>query len=188
VKTIYAYLEIGLQWDMNENFPVVADFFWCFGYLPILIGLFTFFYGYKKSGLPIGDFTLYGFIAITIFFMLAIVIYFLLIPIIEDQETDLLAKIAYVFYPVADMLVVVPSVLLIYITSLFGSSKVTRPIKYLAFGFLFITIADLLYSFLGWKDLYGSGNLIDVAWHLGYLFIALAALYQKQLVESLKGI
>jgi uncharacterized membrane protein YhhN len=73
-----------------------------------------------------------------------------------------------------------------YITNLFGGGTISRPWKYLAFGFILFTIADLLYSYLGWQDLYGNGNLIDLAWHAGYLFIGLAGLYQRELVDSLK--
>jgi hypothetical protein len=185
-ETIYGVQEIALKVNMNDAFPGIADLFWCFGYIPLLLGLIIIFYGYKKSGLPMGDVLLYMFLAITIFFLAAIIIYFLLIPIIEDPETDIRAKFVYLFYPIADLMIVIPALVLIYITSLFGSVQITRPFKYLAFGFLFITLADLLYSYLGWKDLYGSGNLIDIAWHLGYLFIGLAALYQRQLIESLK--
>jgi hypothetical protein len=185
-ESIYGMQEIGFKLDMNKNFPGIADIFWCFGYIPMFFGLIIIFYGYKKSGLPMGDLLLYLFIAITVFFLAAIIIYFLLIPIVQDTETSTSAKFAYLFYPVADLTLVIPSLVLIYITSLFGSGQITKPLKYLAFGFLLITVADLLYSYLGWKDLYGSGNLIDVSWHLGYLFIGLAGLYQSQLIESLK--
>ena len=31
-----------------------------------------------------------------------------------------------------------------------------------------------------------NGNLIDIAWNFGYLSIGIAALYQKELIESFK--
>jgi hypothetical protein len=46
-------------------------------------------------------------------------------------------------------------------------------------------VGDLVYSYLSWEDLYGSGNLIDLAWNFGYLSIALAGLYQTELIKSL---
>lgn len=185
-ETIYAYLEIVAQMNMNEVFPAVADYFWCAGYIPLFTGLGMMFIGYKKSGFPMGNSKLYSALALLFFLLSVTVIYFLLIPVVSDPETELLAKIFYLFYPIADLLLVIPAVILMYITSLFGFGKISKPWKFLAFGFILFTIADLLYSYLGWQDLYGNGNLIDVAWNAGYLFIGLAALYQRELVESLK--
>jgi hypothetical protein len=185
-ESIYGYMEIALHVDMNEYFPGIADYLWCLGYIPFFIGLVMIFIGYKKSGLPMGKTSRYIALSILAFLLLTVIIYFLLVPVIIDPETNLIAKVFYLYYPIADTLVVIPAAILIYITSLFGAAKITRPWKLLAFGFISFTIADLLYSYLGWQDLYGNGNLIDVAWHAGYLFIAMAGLYQYQLVKSLK--
>jgi len=185
-ESIYAILEIGLKLDMNENFPSIADYFWCIGYLPLFIGLIMMVNGYRKSGFPMGNSEVYIVLLLLFFILPATVIYFLLIPIIFDTETSFISKFFYLFYPIADLFLVIPAVILMYITRLFGMGTISQPWKYLAFGFILLTIADLLYSYLGWRDLYGNGNLIDVAWHSSYLLFALAALYQRELVESLK--
>ena len=187
-ETTYAIEEIALKWDMNEVYPSIADIFWCTAYIPMVIGLGMMFYGYKKSGFPMGNSKLYNAFSILFFLFAVTVIYFLLIPIIKDPETDFITKFFYLFYPIADLLLVIPAVILMYITSLFGIGSISKPWKYLAFGFILFTIADLLYSYLGWLDLYGNGNLIDVAWHAGYLLIGLAGLYQRELIESLKKV
>lgn len=184
-ESTYAVLEIGFRIDMNEYFPSLADYFWCIGYIPFFIGLLLMFIGYKRSGLPMGTGT-YIVLTFVVFVISAGIIYFLLIPIVADEETETLAKIFYLYYPIADLLIVLPSIILIYITSLFGSGKITRPWIFLALGFLLFTVADLLYSYLSWQDLYGNGNLIDVAWNTGYFFLALSGLYQYRLVKSLK--
>jgi len=186
-ESIYAYLEIVLKTDMNETFPSLADYFWCLGYFPMFIGLGMMYFGYKKSGLPMGKTKLYVGLSALILIVSISVIYFLLVPIIKDEETSLLSKVFYLFYPIADLFLVIPAVILIYITSLFGAGAVSKPWKYLAIGFILTTIADLLYSYLGWLDLYGNGNLIDLAWHGGYLMIGLAGLYQRELIESLNN-
>jgi hypothetical protein len=184
-ETIYGYLEVVKKEDMNEYFPSIADYFWCAGYVPMLAGLIMMFTGYKKSGLPIGNPKLYLGLSIGIFILALALIYYLLVPIVNDAETNLLSKIFYLFYPIADLLLVIPAALLMYITSLFGAGTISRPWKFLAFGYFLITIADLLYAYLGWQDLYGNGNLIDVMWHAGYLVIGLAGLYQRELIESI---
>lgn len=186
-ESTYAILEIVFVVDMNETFPTLADFFWCAGYIPLFWGLFLMFYGYKKSGFPLGNTKLYIFLAILLFLLLSTVFYFVLLPIFRDTETRGITKLFYIFYPAADVLVVIPVAILMYITSLFGMGKISWPWRFLALGFISFTGADLLYSYLSWEDIYGSGNLIDLAWHLGYLLIGMSGLYQRELIESVNG-
>ncbi len=183
-ESIYAILEIGFKLDMNSTFPSIADYFWCGAYVPVLIGLSMMFYGYKNSGLPLGNLKLYGILSIILAIGFALTTYFLLVPIVKDPETDSLAKFFYLYYPIADIFLVIPALILMYITSLFGAGSISKPWKYLAFGFICITLGDLIYSYLSWEDLYGSGNFIDLAWHSGYLLIGLAGLYQEELIKS----
>jgi hypothetical protein len=185
-ESTYAILEIIHHIDMNETYPTLADFFWCAAYIPLFAGIATMFVGYKNSGFPMGNFKTYTIFA-SLFAAVALsTIYFLLIPVINDRETELFQKIFYLFYPLADLILVVPAFILVYITSLFGKGIISKPLRYMAIGFVFITIADLAYSILSWRDAYGNGNFIDLAWHFGYLSIALAAAYQKELIDSLK--
>ncbi|MHC1702323.1 MAG: hypothetical protein AB9846_00315 [Tenuifilaceae bacterium] len=184
-ESIYAYLEISVGMDMNETYPSLADFFWCGAYLPLSAGLAMMFISYKKSGLPMGNLMDYVLLSSLFVIMAIVTIFLILIPIIEDTETGVSAKIFYLFYPIADLFLVVPAILLMYVTNLFGKGTISKPWKFLAIGFICFTIADLLYSYLSWDDLYGSGNLIDVAWHAGYLFIGLAGLYQRELIDSI---
>lgn len=127
----------------------------------------------------------YWVISLSFVFLTIIMGYFLLIPIMFDSETTLFAKFYYLYYPLADLAIVVPAAILMYITSLFGRSIISKPWRMMAIGFFLFTIADMLYAYLGWNDLYGNGNLIDVLWHSGYLIIGLSGLYQKQLLESI---
>ena len=186
-ETTYAALELVFSVDVNEVFPTIADYFWCVAYLPLFIGLIIMFLGYRRSGLPLGRVKLYGILSPVVLVLLSVVIYFLLIPIIKDPETETIAKIFYLYYPIGDLFLVIPTLILMYISSLFGKGTISKPWKYLAFGFISITIADLLYSYLGWLELYGSGNPIDIGWNVGYLLIGLSGLYQMQLMESIEG-
>jgi hypothetical protein len=185
-ESTYGILEIVYHIDMNNVFPTIADVFWCLGYIPLFIGLSMMLIGYKRSGLPMGNEKLYVFLTIIFMVISFVVVYFILLPIIQDKETDIISKIYYMFYPIADLIIVILAVLLMYITSLLGKGLVSRPWKFLYIGFVFFTIADLLYSYLSWQDLYGNGNLIDVAWHFGYLAVGLAGLYQTEVLESVK--
>ena len=184
-ESLYGIQEIVLKTNMNETFPTIADYFWCIGYIPLFIGLAMMFIGYKSSGFPMGNPKIYIFLFLSYIVLFAIVSYFLIIPIIKDPETNGLATFFYLFYPIADIFLVVPAAILMYITSLFGKGSFSKPWRYLAIGFLCFSFADLLYSYLSWQDKYGSGNMIDVAWHLGYLLIGLSGLYQRKLIEEL---
>jgi hypothetical protein len=184
-ETTYGFLEVGLGYDMDEEFPTIADYIWVIGYIPMFAGLLMMFIGYKKSGLPMGKPKVLALVSILIFLISAVVIYFIMVPIITDQETALSDKIFYLFYPIADILIVIPAALLVYITSLFGGGIIARPWKYLTYGFILFTFSDLIYSYLDWMGLYGGGNWIDIGWNLGYLLFAIAGLYQYQMVKSL---
>jgi len=184
-ELLYGIQEVGLAMNMNEVFPSIADYFWCIGYIPLFIGLAMMFIGYKRSGFPMGKARVYVLLSFTYLALFAIIGYFLLIPIINDPETSGLPTFFYLFYPISDIFLVVPAAILMYITSLFGKGAISKPWKLLALGFLCFAFADLIYSYLSWQDKYGSGNMIDVAWHLGYLLIGLAGLYQRELVENI---
>ena len=119
-ETTYGILEVGFQLDMNEHFPSLADIFWCTAYIPLFAGLFMMFYGYKKSGFPLGKIKVYAIIAASSFVVFVAMAYFLLIPILSDNELSDITKLFYMYYPIADLLTVIPAIILLYITTLFG--------------------------------------------------------------------
>jgi hypothetical protein len=181
---LYGYLEVIKNIDMNEVFPTIADYFWTAAYIPIFIGLVMLVIGYKKTGFSFGTKRNYIF-GISFFVLITVlIIYKLLIPIIHDSETARLAKVMYLFYPVADLFVIVPALILVYITNLFGKGKISRPWRYIAMGFLCMTTFDIIYSYLSWNEMYGPGNFLDIFANLSYLLIGLGGLYQKELLES----
>ncbi|MBN2807422.1 MAG: hypothetical protein JXR22_12265 [Prolixibacteraceae bacterium] len=182
-ETFYALNELVLMRDMNEYFPSTADIFWCIAYLPLIAGFLIIGKGYRDSGLPLGNMKSYSLVVGGLLVIVALVSYFLLNPIVTDAETRLIEKVFYLYYPIADLVIVVLAISMYYIVYQLGKGDITLTWKLMIFGFLSITIADLLYSYLGWMERYGSGNLIDVAWNIGYLLIALSAVKQKQIMQ-----
>lgn len=186
-ESTYAFLELGMNLNMDENYPSLADFFWCAAYIPLFAGLATMFIGYKNSGFPMGNPMMYVVIGTVFVVVTTGIIGFLLIPILNDLETELFVKVFYLFYPIADLLLLLPAVVLLYITNLFGKGIISKPLRYMTIGFALIAVADLLYSYIDWQGGYsGAGRIIDIAWNTGYLSLALSAAYQKELLESLK--
>jgi hypothetical protein len=186
-ESTYAMLEIVFLVDVNNVFPSIADYIWVIAYLPLMVGMIMMLIGYSKSGLPLGQAKLFSIISPIVLILFSLVIYYLLLPIVIDTETETLAKIFYLYYPVGDLFIVIPAIILIYITSLFGKGTISIPWKYMAFGFICFTVADLLYSYLSWNDNYGIGNPIDIAWNAGYLFIGLSGLTQVELMKTIEG-
>jgi hypothetical protein len=182
----YCFFEAILGYDMNIYNPSVADYIWSIGYIPLIAGLVMMFLGYKRSGFPMGNPKIYLLIFLSFIALFFIVSHSLLAEIIEDPETKTIQKFFYLYYPIGDIFLFVPSAILMYITQLFKRGTISKPWKYLAIGFLFFTFADLIYSYLSWEDQYGSGNLIDIGWNLGYLFIGLSGVYQRELVETIE--
>ncbi|MDD5258436.1 MAG: hypothetical protein PHD29_00495 [bacterium] len=183
-EAIYGYLEVILNVDVNEVFPTMADYFWMAGYIPIFTGLVMLVYGYKKSGFSFGAIKSY-IVGISCFVLItALIIYKLLIPIVQDPETEILAKFVYLYYPIADLFIIIPAMILAYLTNLFGKGMISRPWRYIAVGFLCMTTFDIIYSYLSWNDMYGPGNPIDIFANLSYLLIGLGGLFQKELIES----
>jgi hypothetical protein len=187
-ETTYAALEMVFSVDMDTVFPTLADYLWCTGYIPVFIGLLMMLIGYKRSHIPMGKIKLLVILSAVFILMFSVVIYFVLMPIVKDAETTGIAKFFYLFYPIGDLFIVTPAVLLMYVTSLLGKGMLSRPWKFLGLGFVCFTISDLLYSYLDWLGKYGNGNLIDIGWNIGYLFIGLSALYQVEMVESINEI
>lgn len=185
-ELLYSIFEVGMGKDMNEYFPSLADYFWCAGYIPMFIGLLTMFIGYKKSGFPMGNKMVYLLLSFVYLILFIAVSYFLLYNMIVDEESSGIQKFFNLFYPVADTFLVIPAFILMYITSLFGGGSISKPWKYLALGYICFTFADLIYGYLNWQGKYESGNFIDIAWHIGYLLIGLAGLYQRELIDSFK--
>lgn len=126
-ELIYAILELGLKVDMDVVYPSLADYFWVIAYIPLLIGILMMFFAYKKSGFPMGKPVYYVTISIISLLIMVLVIYYVLTPIVLDDETSLIAKVFYLFYPIGDVLVLIPVFLLMYITSLFGKGALSKP-------------------------------------------------------------
>ena len=142
--------------------------------------------GYFKSGLPLEKWKQNLIPSGIVFIAIVGIMYkFLLQPIALDEETGSLEKFLYFFYPISDLLMILPAFFLIYITRLFGKGMLSKPWRVLALGFLIMAVADMSYSYLDWQDLYKTGNFIDMLWDVSYWLIGLSGFYQIEIMESI---
>ncbi len=169
----YAIMDLLMKINMNEAFPSLPDFFWVAGYIPLFSGLVITIKHYKeKTSIRAFKGLRYAFTILLIPF-LAGFIYIFLMPIIEDSKTTLVAKFVYLFYPIGDIFLIGCSFLIFYIARFSYDKKFLLHWKYIAAGFIFITFADIIYSYLTWRGTYNPSELIDAAWNTGYFLIGI---------------
>lgn len=186
-EVLYGGQEVLLGIDMNSLNKSVADIFWIIGYPFTLAGMIILANGYVKTDFPKGKPAIYiGMIAL-LMVVVIVVVQYLLRSIIIDPDTSLIDKAVYMFYPVADIVVVSISVVIFYFTGQFGSNLISSPWRTMAIAWAIMGISDILFSYYSWKDTYSAGSMIDVGWNLGYLLLALSGLYQRRLIEKVSG-
>jgi hypothetical protein len=184
-EVTYAGLDLLAGLDMNEIFPSWADLFWIIGYVPLLIGLLLLMTGYRASGLPMGSWFKYAIAALSLTAVAAVVVIWVIIPIASDPEAGFLSKFASAYYPIADIVLLVPALALILVGLQFKNGRIIAPWILLTAAFICWCFSDILYSVLTWQDLYGSGNYIDLGWSLSYLLLGAAGLTQRGLMRSI---
>ncbi len=184
-EVLYGVQELFLGVDLDEVFPSIADAAWSLGYLPLLAGLLMLLIGYVRSGFPMGNFAKYLVAGLALLGIGAFLIVTLFAPILADETLAGLTGFFYLFYPLADLILLVPAVILILVTATLGRGRLARPWAFVAAGFLLLGVADIAYSSLDWQGLYGPGHVIDIAWNAGYCLIGLGGRYQARLVRSL---
>ncbi len=49
-------------------------------------------------------------------------------------------------------------------------------------GMAILAVADTVYQWLEWQGMYAAGNIVDLGWMLGYVFIAVGASVMRDLI------
>jgi hypothetical protein len=177
------YAVIDLMMNTQPGVPSLADAFWFCGIFPILTALILFIVGYHRTGLIIGHWSKYVFICGLISVVQIILMARFFMPIIYDPKYNFMEKLFTLIYPAADLAILLLAFVLVLITSVLGKGLLSKPWKYLVIGFVMLSVGDILYSYANWTGEYGTGSYLDMLWNGGYLFIALSAFYQKDLME-----
>lgn len=184
--TAYAILELAVKMDMENVFPTLADGFYILAYLPIIAALAMFLAGYRRGGLSFGRWQVFLLpLAALMVVGIVLVARFVFMPILADQETSVLAKAVYLYYPVADIVVLTLSAMLVYLSSLLGSGAFSSPWRYMALGFLALTVGDILFAYFSWSSQYSTGSIADFGWNVAYLLVAIAGCSQKEVMDSI---
>lgn len=181
-KEIYqTIMELGFGHSLS--IPSPADALWLAGFISMCISLVLFLYGYHRTGFLYGHWAKYAFIILLVSFLEIILTYKFLIYIIYSPTLNVVEKCILLFYPLSDLVLLALTFFLVLVTSVLGKGLLSGPWKYLATGFVLLSVGDILYSYYSWFQSYSLGSAIDIMTAAGYLFMALSAFYQKELME-----
>jgi hypothetical protein len=169
---VWAFFEVILK--VETPFPSIADLFWVLGYIPLFWGLsiryrtldVTLDRQQKRSILMFSA---------TLFLLIA---YFVIRPILIEFDPQRLGEnLLNLFYPLSDIVLLVLTCAILFS---FGKGRFALTWKFIIFGFIMMSIADLLFSYLSWYGLYyPDGNinaisfLVDAGYNLSYILLAL---------------
>lgn len=114
----------------------------------------------------------------------AAALYFVLVKdILADPEVLALERALDIFYPVADILLLLgPALFIVFVVSQLGRGALATPWRFVVAGSAFLAVADTLYQWLEWQELYQSGHIVDLGWMIGYVFIAVGASAMRDLI------
>jgi hypothetical protein len=107
----------------------------------------------------------------------------LLRPILA-ADAPTLEKTLNVLYPVLDLVLLVPTVILLRLTLRFGRGPVGRIWMMLLAGFLFLCVGDVLFSYLQALGQTALDPLVDAMYILSYGSLAGGALRQLQVLTD----
>jgi hypothetical protein len=181
-EMIWAYYELILK--KETPYPSIADVGWTLGFIPLLIALSLRYRSLrtaparKQLAIGMGVFAL----------LLVLAIVFVIGPILtSDDSSSLTQQLFNMFYPVGDLAVALIALLCVFVLA---GGVLSRPWMLIAAGFLVVSIADLLFCYANWNDIYwvGSGTspnavttLSDVLYLASYQIILLGLIMQARL-------
>ena len=163
---------------MNRNiFPAPAEILRMVGYIALFMAVLIKFLTIRKlvTKRDIGNGL---FVSACI---VSVIGYVFLIPI-AISDYSLLNKIITLFYPIMDTLIILFAVIII---SAFGPQHESRPWFFICIGLVLWTIADTMFAFFHWSQIYTMAfNLMNVLSMAGLLVMGVGAEYQKLVAKK----
>jgi hypothetical protein len=172
------------QWILAEStpFPSVADPFWVFGYLSMVVGFALLLRAYVSSGLAFGSGRGYAVLGGLVASAALLVGYVVLAPIVSAGGTPLELALNLA-YPLLDLVALVPAALLMRITFQLRGGSVFRVWALLLGGFVAMAVGDVLYAYLTMLDVHAVDAVIDVSFIAGY-GLAARGIYEQHRVSA----
>jgi len=162
--------------------PSLGDPLFLLGYIAVTAAAVRFIAGYRSSGFAFGSTRGHILAALGLTALFAGVLASLVGPAAR-AESPLAARIVNLGYPVLDLVLLVPTLVLLRMTLALRGGRVWGVWGTLLVGVVFFTAGDILFAI----PAFGAsafGPLVDLAFLLGYGFAASGAAMQSALLDD----
>jgi hypothetical protein len=163
--------------------PSAGDAFFLLGYGLLIVATLWFVRVYATSGLPLGPGRRLWLVALATAGILACIAIPTLAPV-AHAERPLSESLVAIAYPVLDLIVLVPSAVLLVITRRFRGGGVWRVWALILSGFLVLSVADVLFAYFDLVGLAWVDPLLPATFSVGYTLTALGVATQRGFLED----
>ncbi|MCP4661525.1 MAG: hypothetical protein GY856_39490 [bacterium] len=169
--------------SVSTPFPSVADFFFVLALLFLIPSLAAFIHAYQKSGFPLDpkvDLALTGGGSAVVLTVLGIVV---LEPVVRPQEELGLGELLEIVYPISDLFLLVPALILFKITWKFRGGQVGKMWLALLVGFFAMAGGDITFAYFTDSATPLLDAVVDLMFLASYISIARGVLFQHELLS-----
>jgi hypothetical protein len=165
----------------ESPYPSPGDVFFVAAYPLLVIATIGLIRAYRDSGYPVGTPGELAGIVIGLAVVFAILGGLLLQPILVGRG-PLLERLLTAGYPALDFVLLIPILLLLRISSRFRGGSIFQAWAVLLLGLIVLCAADILYAYFAVMDVHRLEPLVDAAYVLSYLALALGTEGQRRLL------
>ena len=157
--------------------PSAGDGFFLAGYVLAIAAVVLFVRAYVRSGLPVGRLRGHAALAVGVAVAFAIAGYNLLAPIAR-ADAPLAERVINVGYPVLDFVTLIPTLILIRITSRFRGGRLWTVWGTLLVSLVFMSAGDILFAWFASIGVKALEPLVDLMFLVGYVCAGRGAILQ----------
>jgi hypothetical protein len=158
----------------TSPFPSVGDAFFVAAY-PLLIASFlVFILAYQQSGMPLCSTRQRALVASGTT-LLSVIIAVLVLPPVLRAPTPWLETTLNAFYPIADLVLLIPLALLFRITSRMSGGKIGQVWLIMLCGFAFMALADIFFAYYSTLGKASLDPVVHATFTTAYYLVALGA-------------
>lgn len=164
-------------------FPSPADVFFLLGSFILAAALVAFLRAYAASGLPVGEPRERWALALGAAVVCAAIVIPILLPVLRTPA-PVLEKLLSLAYPVVDVLLLIPILLLLRMSFRFWGGRLWAVWGALAAGILFTAAGDILFAYRSGLGLEHLEDLFDAMYILSFGCLAGGVLAQRDLLRG----
>ncbi len=162
-------------------FPSPADLFFVLGSFSLVASLLTFVRAYAASGLPVGEERERWLLALVATVLCAAIVIPILRPVVQTPA-PFMEKLLNLAYPVLDMLLLIPMLLLLRMSLRFWGGRLWAVWGALVAGVLFTAAGDILFAYRSSLGLAQLEDVFDAMYILSFGCFAAGVLAQLDLL------